>query len=58
MATRSDDRLIRMELPAAYTTARKTMKKIYLPLLILMFVSICQAHPAYTGQSAQVMQPG
>ena len=34
------------------------MKKIYLPLLILMFANIVQAHPGYTGRSAQVMQPG
>jgi hypothetical protein len=34
------------------------MKNIYLPLFIFMFASIIQAHPAYTGQSAQVMQPG
>ena len=47
-----------MELPATDTTVRKTMKKIYLPLLILMYTSIVQAHLAYTGQSAQVTQPG
>lgn len=34
------------------------MEKIYWPLLILIFASIVQAHPAYTGQSAQVRQPG
>jgi hypothetical protein len=34
------------------------MKKIYLPLVLLLFASIVQAHPATTGQPAQVMQPG
>jgi hypothetical protein len=34
------------------------MKKIYLPLFLLLFAAIVQAHPAYTGQPAQVKQPG
>jgi hypothetical protein len=34
------------------------MKKIYLPLFLLLFASFVPAHPAYTGQPAQVMQPG
>jgi hypothetical protein len=34
------------------------VKKIYLPLFLLLYASIVQAHPAYTGRPAQVMQPG
>lgn len=36
----------------------KTMKKLSLPFLLLLFASFGQAHPAYTGQPAQVVQPG
>jgi hypothetical protein len=34
------------------------MKKIYLPLFLLLFASIVQAHPTDSGPPAQVMQPG
>jgi hypothetical protein len=34
------------------------MKKIYLSLFLLLFAGIFQAHPAHTGQPAQVKQPG
>jgi len=38
--------------------SEKTMKKIYLPLFLLLFISFVRADPADTGQPAQVMQPG
>jgi len=34
------------------------MQKIYLSLFLLLFVSSAEAHSAYTGEPAQVMQPG
>jgi hypothetical protein len=34
------------------------MKKIYLPLFLLLLASMVQTHPATAGQLAQVMQPG
>ncbi len=34
------------------------MKKIYLPLFLLLFALFPQAHPASTAQPALVMQPG
>jgi hypothetical protein len=45
-------------MPLHTLQARKTMKKIYLPLFLLLFAGITQAHPAYNGQPAQVTQPG
>jgi hypothetical protein len=34
------------------------MKKIYLPLFLLLFAYIIQPYPVYTGQPVQVIQPG
>jgi hypothetical protein len=38
--------------------SEKNMKINFLPLYLLLFASLVQAHPAYTDQPAQIKQPG